>query len=67
MGNALEKFVVNALVNWKSSLSGLLTFVIATGVYFSAVPSGVMSQKHVLIITLITGLAKVYLGLIQKD
>ncbi len=63
----MSKFLHNAVANWKSSLAGILTVVVATGVYFSAVPTGDISQRVAVVITIATGLAKVYLGLLQKD
>lgn len=55
------------LTNWKTSVQGLLSVTIALGVYFTAIPSGVIDQKTVGIITVVTGAAKVLLALIQSD
>lgn len=53
--------------NWKTSLQGVLSAVIALGTYFTLTPSNVIPQRTVGIITLVTGAAKVILGLIQSD
>jgi hypothetical protein len=53
--------------NWKTSLSGLLTSLIALGTYFTVTPSNLIPQKTVGILTLVVGAAKILLGLIQSD
>lgn len=58
--------------NWRSTVSGVLSAVIAAGVYFAAVPSEQLqglgiTQKEIFIGTTIIGLAKVYLAMITKD
>ena len=62
-----ELAIAHLLANWKTSLQSILSAMIALGVYFTAVPSGVLSQHTVGIITVVTGAAKVILGLLQKD
>lgn len=63
----MNPVVNHILTNWKSSLQAVLSAVIALGVYFTAIPSGVIDQKTVGIITVVTGAAKVLLGLIESD
>lgn len=58
--------------NWRSTVSGVLSAVIAAGVYFAAVPTeqlqGIgITQKEIFIGTIVIGLAKVYLAMITKD
>lgn len=58
--------------NWRSTASGLLSVVIAAGVYFAAVPTTQLqsmgiTQKEIFIGTVVTGLAQVYLHMISKD
>lgn len=55
------------LTHWKTTVSSVLTVLIATGTYFMAVPSTIISQKWATIITIVVGLAKVWLGLVQQD
>lgn len=57
----------HALINWKSSLSGFLSFVIATGAVITAVPNHIISQKWSGIATVAVGMAKAWLGLIATD
>lgn len=63
MNSALQHIAAN----WKTSLSSLLTAAIALGTYFTVTPSNVIDQKTVGILTLVTGAAKVILGMIQSD
>jgi len=65
--SVLSDALTHAVTNWKSSVQGVLTVAIAAGTYFTVTPSNVLSQKTVGVITLVTGLAKVMLGLTQKD
>jgi hypothetical protein len=63
---------VTVLTNWRSTISGILSAVVAAGVYFAAVPTtqlqGIgITQKEVMIGTVVVGLAKVYLAMITKD
>jgi hypothetical protein len=58
--------------NWRSTLSGILTALLATGTYFSAVPSATLithgiSQNTIFWMTVVDGLATVYLHMISKD
>ena len=60
------------LRNWKSTASNALTLVALTGGYFTAIPSPTLqehgvSQHEIFWATVITGLAKLYIGLITKD
>lgn len=41
----MNPVVNHILTNWKSSLQAVLSAVIALGVYFTAIPSGVIDQK----------------------
>jgi hypothetical protein len=68
----MNPIIQHLLTNWKSSVANFLTVVIATGTYFAAVPSATLqsagvTQNEIFIGTCIVGLAKVYIGLIQKD
>jgi hypothetical protein len=63
----MNPIIQHIVTNWKSSLQSILSVVIALGVYFSAIPSGIIDQHTVVILTVITGAAKVLLGLIQSD
>ena len=67
--NAILQHIVG---NWKTTVSGILSAIIATGVYFAAVPTAVLqeneiTQKEIFWATVVFGLAKVFLGLIQSD
>ena len=62
----------HVIKNWKSTVSGFLTMFLATGTYFAAVPTATLqqhgvSQNLIFWLTVATGLAKVWLGMIQKD
>ena len=58
--------------NWKSTAANLLTLIVITGGYFTAMPSTILqqhgvSQNAIFWGTVITGLAKLYIGIITKD
>lgn len=55
------------LKNWKTTVQGILSGVVTLGVYFTALPTGVIPQKTAGYITIGTGAAKVLLGLFEKD
>jgi hypothetical protein len=55
------------LQNPLSTIAGLLSVVMVAGVYFSTVPATMVNQKVAVWGTLASGLARVLLGLIQKD
>ena len=60
------------IANWKTTASNLLTLIVVTGSYFAAVPSTALqqhgvSQNEIFWGTIIVGLAKIYIGIIQKD
>ena len=67
MSTTLSDALSHLLENWKSTVQSLLTVVIALGTYLAITPSTVISQHAAGIITLMTGAAKVLLGLIEKD
>jgi hypothetical protein len=59
--------IQHAFVNWKSTVSGLLSFVIATGAVITAIPNHIVSSKVSGIATIAVGLAKAWVGLIATD
>lgn len=68
----LSDALSHLLNNWKTTVQAILGVVVATGVYFAAVPTAVLqqngiTQQEIFYATIGFGLAKVYLGLIQKD
>ena len=68
----LSDALTHLVNNWKTTVSGLLTVTITAGAYFAAVPTAVLqqngiTQKEIFWGTCAVGLAKVFLGLIQKD
>lgn len=63
----MNPILQHLISNWKTSLQGILSAVIALGVYLAAVPTTVIPQHTAAIIAVIVGAAKVLLGLIQSD
>jgi hypothetical protein len=57
----------NPLTNWKTSASGILSFITATGAVLTALPTGTIPQRWAAGVTIASGLAKAYIGLISKD
>jgi len=55
------------LLNWRTSLSGFLSFVIATGAVFTALPPAWLNPKYSAGLTIAVGLAKAWVGMISKD
>ena len=55
------------LTNWRTSLSGFLSFIIATGATLTALAPPWLNPKWSGAITVASGLAKAYVGLISKD
>ena len=55
------------LTNWRTSLSGFLSFVIATAAVFTALPPAWLNPKYSAALTIASGLAKAWVGLISKD
>lgn len=72
MSTKLSDALNHIIENWKTTVSAVLTTTLATGTYFAAVPANILQQNgitqhEIFIGTVICGLAKVYLSLIQKD
>jgi hypothetical protein len=63
----MNPILQHLVTNWKTSLQGILSAVIALGVYLAAVPTTVIPQHTAAIIAVIVGAAKVLLGLVQSD
>lgn len=64
--------IPDLLANWKSTVANLLTLLVVTGGYFTAIPAAMLQQNgitqhEIFWATVIFGLAKVYVGLITKD
>jgi len=57
----------HALINWKTSVGGFLSFVIATGAVITAEPSHFLPPKWSGAATVAVALAKVWIGLISSD
>ena len=55
------------LTNWRTSLSGFLSFIIATGAVFTAMPPNWLNPKYSAGLTIAVGLAKAWVGMISKD
>lgn len=64
---ALNNSLLHIVQNPKTTISSVLTVLIAMGVYCSLTPTNLISQTHAQDLTFITGGLKVLLGLIQKD
>lgn len=64
--------IAHIIANWKTTLSSILTTLLATGTYFAAVPTAILqqngvSQQEIFWATCTFGVAKIILGLLQKD
>lgn len=64
--------LTHLIENWKSTVANLLTLVITAGAFFSAIPNQVLqqngiTQKEIFWGTCVVGLAKLFVGLVQKD
>lgn len=55
------------LTNWKSTLSGILSFLTTTGVVLLATGNSILNSKATTIVTIALALARAYMGLISKD
>ena len=55
------------LVNWKSSINGILAFLITTGTVLLATGNALFSAHITLYITIGLALCRAYVGLIEKD
>jgi hypothetical protein len=58
--------------NWKSTAANVLTLIITTGAFFTAIPSATLqqhgiTQNEIFWGTVACGLAKLYVGIITKD
>ncbi len=72
MSTPLSDALTHVITNWKTTAQAVLGVIVATGVYFAAVPTAVLqqngiTQKEIFYATILFGLAKVYLGILQKD
>jgi len=72
MSTTLSDALNHFAQNWKTTVSAILTTIIAAGVYFAAVPTSLLQQNGITQTeifwgTVVVGLAKVILGVIQKD
>ena len=61
----MNAFLTKALLNWKSTLSGILTATLSLTV--ALLPLHVLSPREVVWAGTIQAVAKVLLGLIQND
>ncbi len=57
----------SAVRNWKTTLQSVLTVLIAIGTYCAVTPGQVIPQHIAQYVFFGTGLAKMLLGLTQKD
>lgn len=55
------------LSSWKSTVSGILSFLTTTGVVLLATGTSFLSSKATTIITIGLALARAYMGLISQD
>ena len=67
-----NKAVAHLTANWKSTVSNALTLIVVTGAYFAAIPTAILqqhgiTQNEIFWATVVCGLAKLYVGIIQKD
>jgi hypothetical protein len=72
LNQVLSDALTHLIVNWKTTVSSILTTITAAGFYFAAVPTAVLqqngiSQKVIFWGTCVVGIAKVFLGMIQND
>ena len=63
----LSDGLTHALLNWKTTAQGVLSVLIALGVYFSAIPPGQFSPHTIQSLTVLTGALKVLIGFVQSD
>ena len=63
----MNKIFDYTVKNWKSTLSGTLTVTLVTTGYLLTQP--ITAAHHTLtgVLTIVQGLAKIYIALIQKD
>ena len=58
---------MNILSNWKSTVNGILAFLITTGTILLASGNSLISPKVTIYITLGLALARGYVGMLEKD
>lgn len=72
----MQKWIINGVTyfvqNWKSTAANFLTLVVMTGGYFAMIPVATLqqhgvSQNECFWATAGFGLAKLYVGILQKD
>jgi len=68
----MNAMLTHIVENWKSTAANLLTLIVITGGYFTAMPSAMLqqhgvTQNEIFWGTVLTGLAKMYIGIITKD
>ena len=68
----MNSFLQSAVGSWKSTASNALTLIVLAGGYFTAIPSETLqshgiSQNAVFWITVVVGIAKLYVGMISHD
>jgi hypothetical protein len=63
----LSDALTHLIQNWKTTVSGVLTLMVTGGAYLTLAPPPGFTAKEIGWATFATGLAKVWLSLIQKD
>ena len=68
----MNAILTHLAANWKSTAANVLTLVVITGGYFAVIPVATLqqhgvTQNEMFWATVVCGLAKLYVGLIQKD
>jgi hypothetical protein len=66
----MKAFLVHALENWKTTASGLCSFLMATGLFvagYFALNQSPNALKITAVATFVSGLAKVYIGMLSTD
>ena len=63
----MKQLLTQAIENWKTTLSGMLTTLVVGGAYLTTSPPPGFTSKEMGWGTFVVGLGKIYLAIIQKD